>query len=133
VPCVQRDARLVLHEQEAATIRKAAELLVDEGRDLASAASTLNALGMLPRKAPRWYPDLLRQVMSERARMGEVIWGKPERISSRNGGTPFGPPTLIPDVPAVLPLNASGSCSRHCTADRQRPWPPHGPIPCPCG
>ena len=91
MPCVQRDARLVLHEQEAATIRKAAELLVDEGRDLASAASTLNALGMLPRKAPRWYPDLLRQVMSERARMGEVIWGKPERISSRNGGTPFGP------------------------------------------
>jgi site-specific DNA recombinase len=97
-----RAARLVEDEPEAATIRKAAALLVDERMDLAEACRTLNALGMLPRKSPHWYPDLLRQVMSERARMGEVIWGKPNRIASRNGGTPYGTPTPIEGVPAVL-------------------------------
>jgi DNA invertase Pin-like site-specific DNA recombinase len=97
-----RDAHLVLDEREAATILKAAELLVDERMDKVAACRTLNALGLLPRKAPRWSPDLLREVMSEPARMGVVIWGKPERIAARSGGTPYGPPTPIPGVPAIL-------------------------------
>jgi DNA invertase Pin-like site-specific DNA recombinase len=93
-----RDARLVEHEQEAATIRKAAALLVDDRLDIAAACRVLNGLDLLPRKAERWYPDLLRQVMSERARMGEIIWGKTERSASGQ----YGEPTPIPGVPAVL-------------------------------
>lgn len=115
-----RNARLVVNEQEAATIRKVAELLVDERMDKAEAARTLNALGMLPRQARRWSPDLLRQVMSERARMREVIWGKPERIASRNGEPRSESPRASLASLPCSPPNASSLCSGRCTAGRSR-------------
>lgn len=88
-----REARLVLCDPEAATVRKAAGLLLDDREDLAGTARILNGLGMLPRKAAAWQPELLRAVMSRRALTGEVIWGKTGDC---------GDPVLIPGVPAVL-------------------------------
>jgi DNA invertase Pin-like site-specific DNA recombinase len=96
-----RAAHLEEDPHEAEVIRTAARLLVDERMTKQETATALNELGLRPRKAPLWSADLLHQVMSERARCGEVIWGKAHRIKARTGGLPYGEPVLIA-APAVL-------------------------------
>lgn len=68
-----RAARLVLDEDEAATIRKAAALLLDDRRELPEVCRTLYALGHLPRKGGYWHTENLRKMLSDPARKGVVI------------------------------------------------------------
>lgn len=88
---------LALNEDEAATIRQATVLMVDERRTLADAVGQLNALGLLPRKAARWSTEALRDCLADPARKGVVVWGKADAKIWR-----YGDPVAIPGVPAVL-------------------------------
>jgi DNA invertase Pin-like site-specific DNA recombinase len=54
---------VVEHEAEAATIRKAVELFVDERLSCWEAAKRLNALGHLPRNSTRWNNVSLRWIL----------------------------------------------------------------------
>ncbi len=54
---------LEIEEEEAAVLRRAVDLLVDERRSTAQAANELNALGLRPRSAPRWTYVNLRKAM----------------------------------------------------------------------
>jgi site-specific DNA recombinase len=104
----KREARLVLHEQEAETIRTAARLILDEGRTLAETCTLLNSLGMLPRGGLRkldgqtvpipaaWGLHLLRRHLTRPALVGEVYWGTGRTSTGNYGGV------QIRDVPAVL-------------------------------
>lgn len=77
--------RLALDEAEAATIRKAAELVTDgeapEWRRLTSyqAARRLNALGLFPRKGGRWTDWSLRRTLRHDHLAGEWIFHKDGR------------------------------------------------------
>lgn len=131
-----REARLVLDEAEAATIRKAADLLVEERQSISQICATLNAQGMRPRRSRAWNNRLMRDMLGQPARKGEVWWGRPET----NGTGRYGEPVLIPGVPAVLTperwdlvqlalaRDASGPA-----AARREAWPLSKVMTSPCG
>jgi DNA invertase Pin-like site-specific DNA recombinase len=129
---IKRDARLVISPGEAATARKAAVLLVDEGKSVSDACRTLNALGMLPRKGQPWYPALLRDVLSKEALFGLVKWGK-------TGDGSYGQVVIIPDVPAVLTRERWQAVQRAMVmrpsepSQGKRVYPLTGRMVAPCG
>jgi DNA invertase Pin-like site-specific DNA recombinase len=98
-----REAVLVIDEDEALTIELAAKLLVDEAKTITQVCLALNAAGRLPRHAAAWNSRLLRDMLSQPARMGRVIWGKPRfDAQGRQIWGKYGEPVEIPGVPAVL-------------------------------
>lgn len=98
-----REAVLVIDEDEALTIELAAKLLVDEGRTVTQVCLALNAAGRLPRHAAAWNSRLLRDMLSQPARKGSVVWGKPRYDGSgKQLWGRYGDPVEIPGVPAVL-------------------------------
>src|SRR5262245_39994379 len=96
-------------------MRKAAGLILDEGKSLAEAATVLNSLGMLPRGSLRmieghtvnvpatWSLQLLRRHLTRPTLYGEVFWGN-GRFATRkkDGSLVYGDGVLIPGVPPVL-------------------------------
>lgn len=152
---IKESARLVIDDEEAATIRKAAALLVDEGVNLADTCRTLNALGMLPRGRPRmtgegrnrkavrrddgrvardrgqWYPALLRAMLARPASKGVVVWGK-------TGDGTYGDPVLML-VPAVLSPERWDAVQRalalrpSAEASERRTYSLTGRMATPCG
>jgi DNA invertase Pin-like site-specific DNA recombinase len=75
VPALDNPKRkiVVLNEAEAATIRKAIELVVDEGLSCWKAAARLNALGYLPRHSDRWNNVSLRWILKSTHLAGEWV------------------------------------------------------------
>jgi DNA invertase Pin-like site-specific DNA recombinase len=80
---------VLLHEAEAATIRKAVELVVDEGLSCWKAASRLNALGYFPRHSARWNNVSLRWMLKSTHLAGEWVLRKAGRE------IPVGGPEII--------------------------------------
>lgn len=88
----RRRSRAVINEQEAATIRKAVECIVDHAMSTWQTADELNALGMRPRKASRWTGARLRYVlMNGSALSGKWAWRKGRSAQ-----------TITIEVPSIL-------------------------------
>jgi hypothetical protein len=111
----KRDARLVISETEQATILKAAELVLDEGRSATEAAAILNSLGLPPRGSlrkqdgvtvhvpARWSAHLLRHHLTRRALMADVQWGTGRFAARRpDGSLLHGGGVVVQGVPPVL-------------------------------
>jgi DNA invertase Pin-like site-specific DNA recombinase len=110
--------RVVLHRAEAATIRTAVGLLVDEGLDFTQAAARLNAMGCPPRHAGRWSAALLRAAVSGDGLCGSWTYADPSRGRTPPRGEPITirvPEVLTPERHAAL-AEVLASTSR-----------PHGP------
>ena len=86
-----RTARLVVREDEAGTLRHAADLII-EGHSPYAAARILNGLGLTPRKAKRWDHRNLRRHLRAPTLGGKWIW-------SREGEEP-----VEVEVPSLLSL-----------------------------
>lgn len=71
-----RDAHLEVDEAEAAMLRRAVALLLDQGLTTMGAAQALNAEGYLPRKAARWSATNLRNALVRAQLDGQWTWGK---------------------------------------------------------
>jgi DNA invertase Pin-like site-specific DNA recombinase len=80
---------VVLDEAEAATIRKAVELVVDEGLSCWKAAPRLNALGHFPRHSVRWNNVSLRWMLKGTHLAGEWVLCKAGRE------IPIGGPAIL--------------------------------------
>lgn len=70
-----RSARLELDESETWWLRKAVDLMLDEGISYYSAAQRLAALGVRGRNGKALHPDTLRDALRNRAMFGEFRWG----------------------------------------------------------
>jgi DNA invertase Pin-like site-specific DNA recombinase len=90
-----RHTRVVLDEDEAATARAAAALVVDDGLSAADAAARLNALGHRTRTGTRWGPKSLRRMLLADHLTGTYLWAAGSRSPSKSE------PIAIP-VPAVF-------------------------------
>jgi site-specific DNA recombinase len=71
-----RHHRLEIDDTEARAIRTAVAVLVDEGGTTSDAARTLNALGYLPRQAPRWRYNHLRRFLLGAQLTGSWLYGR---------------------------------------------------------
>jgi DNA invertase Pin-like site-specific DNA recombinase len=94
-----RNAHLVLHEREAAMIRRAVSLLLDQGLTTGEAAAALNGEGFTPRKAPRWTAALLRTHLTRGPWGGVWVYAKE---ASRRKGRDLLPEPLSVAVPPML-------------------------------
>ena len=94
-----REARLVLQDHEAAMIRRAVGLLLDHGMTTGQAATSLNAEGYLPRKAPRWTAALVRNHLMRGPWGGVWTYAKE---SGRRLGRDLVPSPVLVNVPAML-------------------------------
>jgi DNA invertase Pin-like site-specific DNA recombinase len=74
--------KLIVNEEEAVVVRRAAQVLIDELHSTAKTAEILNAEGLLPRpnrlnRSPkRWNSYTLRKILKRRSLMGEYTWAK---------------------------------------------------------
>lgn len=82
-------ARLGINEDEAAVLRRAVELIVDEGHTTWSTARVLNQLGLPPRKSARWVHQNLRRTLHSPTLGGTWVY------ESREG-------PIEVEVPAIL-------------------------------
>ena len=94
-----RNARLALHPQESAMIRRGVDLLLDAGMTTGEAAEVLNAEGLLPRKAPRWTAGLLRNHLVRGPWGGEWTYAKPAK---RRKGLDLLPEPVTVPIPRLL-------------------------------
>jgi DNA invertase Pin-like site-specific DNA recombinase len=122
------DKHLVENEEEAATIRLAASLLIDEGHSTNEASSTLNALSHLPRVKGRWTHEDLRRTLTKETLSGRHVWnlnGEGEQIPCEI------PAILSPERFADLQvaLRATG----HGPHARKQTYPLSGHLVYPCG
>jgi site-specific DNA recombinase len=108
----KRDARPVPDGREREVVSVAYDLLVKKHLTSGQVADRLNDSGLLPRKAERWNPDVLRRTLAnETLHTGRVIWGAPESGSiykrshhtklDRNGNPVYGDPIelTLPEPP----------------------------------
>lgn len=70
-----RSARLMLEESETWWLRKAVDIIVDEGGSYYGAAQRLAELGVRGRNGKVIHPDTLRDALRNRAMFGEFTWG----------------------------------------------------------
>jgi DNA invertase Pin-like site-specific DNA recombinase len=85
-----RHTRLAIDDDEAALVRKAVSLVVDESQTTWEAAATMNALGLLPRQSGHWTHVNLRRLLLDARISG--LW---TYTDSREGDFPIEIPALI--------------------------------------
>jgi len=85
--------RLVIDDHEAAVLRKAASLIVDDRLSTYAAAQALNGLALPPRVGDRWVHQNLRRVLKAPTLGGRYVYE-----SAREHGGP-----IEMEIPAVLP------------------------------
>ena len=90
-----RHTRLAVDETEAAMIRKAVSLVVDEGQTTWQAAATMNALGYSPRKSKHWTHVNLRRLLLDARISGTWDYGRPAGRSTSAPGVNSVP---IPEI-----------------------------------
>lgn len=102
------DGRLVEHPAEAATVRLAVQLVLDEGRSLRETCDLLNGMGWLSRGQPgkgpvAWSVPVLRRRLQNRSLVGELRWGdgpdatrNPDETLKYGGGVDVAAPAVVP-------------------------------------
>lgn len=74
-----KESKVVPNEDERAILREAVECIMRRRMNMQQATDHLNALGMRPRKAARWNPDVLRRMLANPTLYtGRTIWGAKE-------------------------------------------------------
>jgi len=114
--------RLAIDESEAQVIRRAVDLIVDQGCSTWEAAQRLNALGFTPRHANRWEHNNLRRALLSETLAGTTTWAKPGRWTKHNEPVVIEIPLLIAAerrAALVVALRASGTGPR--TSNRAYP------------
>jgi DNA invertase Pin-like site-specific DNA recombinase len=97
-----KDAKLVLDDAEAAMVRRAVGLLLDQGLTTGEASEVLNAEGYLPRKAPRWTAALLRNHLMRGPWGGVWTYAKPSKRTKTEAIRVAVPPLLDAERHAAL-------------------------------
>lgn len=93
---------LAIEESEAATLRLAVELLVEQRMSTGQVARELNARGMLPRKSERWSSLSLRQQLLAAVWLsGSWTWRRTTRPRKRRLPERSGPPVAVRVPPIV--------------------------------
>lgn len=67
---------LIINDAEAEVIRLGVRLVTEENCSTWEALQRLNALGLGPRRAPRWTPSNFRRLMVSDALVGRFTWSK---------------------------------------------------------
>jgi site-specific DNA recombinase len=106
---------LVPNEPERETLAEAVHCLLRRHLNIGQIADHLNALGMRPRKAPKWNPDVLRRMLTNPTLYtGKSWWGAKESGAlyprshhtrlDRNGEPVHGDPIeiVLPEPPLTL-------------------------------
>ena len=87
---------LVLHVEEAETVRLMTAWIVDDGLTTGEVCRRLNAMGRLTRKGKEWSHSNLRRILRQRVILGEITWGgnEPETGRKYKSYVPkgYGPP-----------------------------------------
>lgn len=68
--------RLEIHEEESQTVLLAVPMMLDHGCSTWEASKRLNAMGRLPRQAPRWQNPNLRRLLKSPHLGGVCTWDK---------------------------------------------------------
>jgi DNA invertase Pin-like site-specific DNA recombinase len=121
---------VVLHEAEAATIRKAVELIVDKRLTCWEAAKELNALGLRPRKGTRWTNTSLRYVLKSGHLAGDWMLRKHDLDGTLRDFPIRGPQIITPDRMREL-REALDTTARARPGNRV--YPLTGRVTGPCG
>jgi DNA invertase Pin-like site-specific DNA recombinase len=72
----------VIVENEAAIVRRVFEMYA-EGAGIVTIAHTLNTEGVRPPRARGWAPSGIREMLHRRTYVGEVEWGKLQKVTRR--------------------------------------------------
>lgn len=84
---------LVVHEEEAATVRLMVGWIVDERLTTGEVSRRLNAMGRFTRTGKEWTHSNLRRILRQRVLLGEVIWANTEKTHRSYLPTgKYGPP-----------------------------------------
>lgn len=83
---IGKDNTLTINEKEAEMVRLAFHLYVDEGLGANMICQRLNALGARPRKAKRFTPTAIRQLLSNEIYIGYVKWGHKKVVKVMENG-----------------------------------------------
>lgn len=86
--------RLVVAEPEAAWLRVAVDMILDEGRSTKATADALNALGYTPRKTGRFSHHNLRHILTNAPLSGTWWYGR----TGKNAGIQEPVPVQIPEI-----------------------------------
>ncbi len=105
-----REAHLEVNDHEAAMLRRAVSLLLDQGRTTMQTAAALNAEGYTPRLAPRWSATNLRNVLVRAELDGTWTWGKGTKAGTITVAVP---PILDVDRHALLRAYLARTTSQH--------------------
>jgi hypothetical protein len=90
-----RHTVVVLDETEAACVREAARLVVDEGLDAHGAAARLNALGHRTRTGKAWNANALMRVLRSDHLSGAFVWGGDKRGKAKGEPIPIAVPAVL--------------------------------------
>ncbi|HXK40276.1 MAG TPA: recombinase family protein, partial [Candidatus Paceibacterota bacterium] len=131
------ERRLVLDDEEAATVRRAAALLVRVGTTLSEVAYTLNAEGRLPRQwNPRsrkrkgeetqqytWDSESLRRVLRNESLAGTYTWGKTKWTKGADGRNlvSSSQDTIAYEVPPILDQDTFALVQEHLRVTSKSP------------
>jgi len=125
-----RDARLAVDEREAALVRQAVAMVLDQGLGTLEAAVRLNALGLTPRHATAWTSQNLRNMLRRGQWGGLWTFGK--------GGASSVAEPITQAVEPILPADRFAALQAHLGATAQtrgkaQVHPLSGRLRCACG
>lgn len=128
-----RTAHLEVDEREAGVVREAVSLVLDQGLSTLDVAKRLNALGLLPRTAPVWTSQNLRNCLRRGQWDGRWTFGKPQ---ARSKGTV--PEPIVVTVEPILPAERAAALQAHLNRTtlvrgRAGVHPLSGRLICSCG
>lgn len=122
---------LVVDDREAGMIRLAVELAVDHGLTCGQIADRLNALGFVPRDAPLWTSQNLRNALRRGQWDGSWTFAKPAaRVSYHSPITISIPPILSAERAEALRAHLSATTLRR---GAKGVHPLSSRLHCPCG
>lgn len=104
----RRRSVLVIDDDEAAVVRKAVSLVVDEGKNISATARELNRLGLLTRSGRPWSAaNLYRRLRSPSLLGGEIVFRNPlgsgrNRTKLDEGGLPLHGDSVTIRVPRLI-------------------------------
>ncbi|WP_456789757.1 recombinase family protein [Cellulomonas sp. P5_C5] len=123
-----RDAKLAVDDREAALVRQALEMILDQQLSALQTAVRLNALGMTPRHATAWTSQNLRQFLRRGEWDGRWTFGKTGTSSERI--TVPVEPIVSPQRFAQLQAYLAGTAQTRGAAQTH---PLSGRMRCTCG
>ena len=85
-PDPANSGKLIIHEDEAETVRRIYRWLVEEGRSIRSIVTELRRLGIPSRRSPVWGKSSVRNILTNSLYAGQAYYNRRERTESPKTG-----------------------------------------------